>query len=305
MDDLLQLVSRPRARTRYLTGRQKLEMDDYESRGTVNDVDYMDEMNNPSNMKCILSKLPFKLKEKWRSYAYDIKERRKKQARFPDLVDFVYHQAKVVNNPLFGDILDATIGSQGNSKKKANVRKGETKRSSFAVSVCAIDKDSTEGQPETKPPAVNLANAFQSPCLYSGHLSKDCKKRASCPDCSLKHPAILHMVKEDPTLEKNRDGSSKDTAECFLANRISVSSIEDMLIGHYNADFPERRCEDKQEPSQYDKQFMHTVTTSAHLIDGHYCIKLPLKDDGVKMPCNHGIAEQRLNSLRRRKFNRN
>ena len=36
---------------------------------TMNDVDYMDEMNNPTNMKCILSKLPFKLKEKWRSFA--------------------------------------------------------------------------------------------------------------------------------------------------------------------------------------------------------------------------------------------
>ncbi|KAL6471710.1 hypothetical protein MHYP_G00203600 [Metynnis hypsauchen] len=179
----------------------------------VNDVDYMDEMNNPTNMKCILSKLSFKLKEKWRSYAYDIKERRKKRARFPDLVDFVYHQAKVVSDPLFGYILDATIGNQGNSKKKANVRKSETKRSSFTVSVCAMDKDTTKGQPERKPPAVNLANAFQSPCPYSGNLSKDCKKRASCPDCSLKHPTILHVVKEDPTLEKNRDGNSKDTAE--------------------------------------------------------------------------------------------
>ena len=34
-------------------------------------------------------------------------------------------------------------------------------------------------------------------------------------------------------------------------------------------------------------------------MDGHFCIKLPLKDDKVKMPCNRGIAEQRLNSLKR------
>ncbi|XP_066500465.1 uncharacterized protein [Hoplias malabaricus] len=77
-----------------------------------------------------------------------------------------------------------------------------------------------------------------------------------------------------------------------------------MLIKHYDADFPERRCEDKKEPSQQDKQFMHVVSTSARLTDGHYCIKLPLKDDGVKMPYNRGIAEQRLNSLKR-KFRRN
>lgn len=55
----------------------------------------------------------------------------------------------------------------------------------------------------------------------------------------------------------------------------------------------------RQEHSQHDKQFMHTVTTSAQLVDGHFCFKLPLKDEKVKMPCNRGIAEQRLNSLKR------
>lgn len=33
--------------------------------------------------------------------------------------------------------------------------------------------------------------------------------------------------------------------DSFLVNRISVMSIEDMLMKHYNADFPERRCDDK------------------------------------------------------------
>ncbi|KAL0164586.1 hypothetical protein M9458_040339, partial [Cirrhinus mrigala] len=95
-----------------------------------------------------------------------------------------------------------------------------------------------------------------------------------------------------------------DNRQSFLVNRISVISVEDMLMKHYNADFPERRCDDRREQSQHDKQFMHTVTTSAQLVDGHFCIKLPLKDDQVKMPCNRGIAEQRLNSLKR-KFSRN
>lgn len=62
-----------------------------------------------------------------------------------------------------------------------------------------------------------------------------------------------------------------DERQSFLVNRISVQSIEDMLIRHYDADFPERRCEDKQEPSQHDKQFMHTVRTSAYLTDWPDC----------------------------------
>ncbi len=75
-----------------------------------------------------------------------------------------------------------------------------------------------------------------------------------------------------------------DKRQSFLVNRISVISVEDMLMKHYNADFPERRCDDRREQSQHDKQFMHTVTTSAQLVDGHFCIKLPLKYDKVKMP---------------------
>lgn len=498
---------------------------------TVSDVDYMDEMNNPTNMKSILSKLPYKLKERWRSYAYDVQEKTKKRARFPDLVDFVYHQAKVVNDPLFGDILDGTPGKQADTKKKSNFGKSESRRSSFAVKVTATEKSATKSQPEKK--TAKSANAFQSPCLFCkknhalnvcnkikekplneridflkslglcfscltvGHMSKDCNKKSACPDCSFKHPSILHIVKEDPTPEQNSaEDSSPSTAEVtnalvsagcgrgeqtgagnnecilpivpvqirhkgsrvlktyafldqgstatfctedlakrlnirgrkteyilhtmsqeqkvssyvlsdlevcgldgqdyiklpnvythpdipakktnipqqkdlekwsylnrvhlpnveaeiglliganahkamepweiinsrndgpyavktalgwvvngplsrcqdkesddaerqsFLVNRISVQSIEDMLTRHYDADFPERRCEDKQEPSQHDKHFMHTVETSAHLTDGHYTIKLPLKDESVKMPCNRGIAEQRLNSLR-------
>lgn len=32
-------------------------------RNAMEDVDYMDELNNPTNMKVILSKLPYKLRE--------------------------------------------------------------------------------------------------------------------------------------------------------------------------------------------------------------------------------------------------
>ncbi len=35
----------------------------------------MDELNLPSNMRLLISKVPYKIKEKWRSHAFDIKER--------------------------------------------------------------------------------------------------------------------------------------------------------------------------------------------------------------------------------------
>ena len=113
----------------------------------------------------------------------------------------------------------------------------------------------------------------------------------------------LGWVVNGPISRCQENESGDGSQQSFLVNRISVMNIEDMLMKHHNADFPESQCDDRQEHSHHDKQFMHTATTSAQLMDGHFCIKLPLKDDKVKMPCNRDIAEQRLNSLKR-KFSR-
>lgn len=53
----------------------------------MNDVDFMDEMDNPSNMKTVTSKLPFKMREQWRHKAYENQTRTKRKARFTDLMD--------------------------------------------------------------------------------------------------------------------------------------------------------------------------------------------------------------------------
>lgn len=48
-----------------------------------------------------------------------------------------------------------------------------------------------------------------------------------------------------------------DALQSCIANRISVETIEDLLIQHFNTDFSERRYEDKTEMSNEDHQFMH------------------------------------------------
>ncbi|KAK0145621.1 hypothetical protein N1851_015479 [Merluccius polli] len=180
---------------------------------TVNDVDYMDEMNNPTNMKIILSKLPFKLKERWRSYAYDIQEIQRKRARFPDVVEFVYRQAKVVNDPLFGDILDSTAGNQNSSKQQPSTRKGEkrSKRSSFAVNVSATEKDINKSQFEKKAPAVKSASVFQSPCLY-------CKKNHALNVCN-----------------KSREQPLKERIQFLKSNGLCFGCL---TAGHMSKDSP-------------------------------------------------------------------
>lgn len=44
-------------------------------RNTMSDVEFMEEMDNPSNMRTVISKLPYKVRERWRNTAFDLQAR--------------------------------------------------------------------------------------------------------------------------------------------------------------------------------------------------------------------------------------
>lgn len=77
----------------------------------------MDELDNPTNMRVVASKLPYKLMEKWRAQAYEIQEQRGSRPRFADLVKFVDKQAKVTTDPLFGNLLEGTADEKKDKGK--------------------------------------------------------------------------------------------------------------------------------------------------------------------------------------------
>ncbi len=64
-------------------------------------MEYIEEMDSPSNMRAIVSKLPFKLRERWRVVACDLQERTGLRARFSDLVNFVDKQAKILTSTVW------------------------------------------------------------------------------------------------------------------------------------------------------------------------------------------------------------
>lgn len=210
---------------------------------TMEDVDYMEEMDNPTNMRVVVSKLPYKTRERWRNIAFDIKEQRGRRARFTDLVNFIERQAKIATDPLFGNLQDKSVTLKM-EKPKDTVKyvKSGVKGSSFATQV-TVDKNQSAAPKQfavPKPLPVIAVSAFEPPCFYCqynhaldscrkiqqlehkdrvdflrnkglcfgcltpGHMIKTCKKRMQCKTCSLKHPQILHIVK-DSTIEKRDD----------------------------------------------------------------------------------------------------
>lgn len=74
----------------------------------MQDLEYMDELDVTSNLKLIVSKLPYKIRERWRTTAYEAFQKTNTRARFKHLVDFIETQSNILLHPVFGDIKEPT-----------------------------------------------------------------------------------------------------------------------------------------------------------------------------------------------------
>ena len=128
-------------------------------RNTMEDIDYMKEMDHPKNLNAVVSKLPYKLLEKWRGVAYQVMEKQRRTVSFGDLTDFLEEQVRIITNPLFGNIKEEmnhrshiqakTIKSQTSS------RTAKSKGFSFATRVTVsrhADRRDTHSSSQNKPP---------------------------------------------------------------------------------------------------------------------------------------------------------
>lgn len=198
----------------------------------MGDLQYMQELDLPTNMRMIISKLPYKLREKWRSKAYEIMESSQERAHFDHLVRFLEKHVKMLSDPIFGDIDGASSNTLSNRFSVQSKYKG----SSFATTV--TQKDS--GEDDTP---VNISRKQATPlclccsrahpleecqqfngkrhrdkisllmekgicfgCLGTQHISRDCSNRLVCAVCEQQHPTVLHINKTSK--EKSAAGAS-------------------------------------------------------------------------------------------------
>nr|XP_040024067.1 uncharacterized protein LOC120812302 [Gasterosteus aculeatus aculeatus] len=215
----------------------------------VHHIKYMKELDMPANLRTILMKLPYKLREKWRNVACDILEQTGSRAVYVDFVNFIEKQVKIVSDPLFGNINDVSPASY--TKLSMQVKQ-KRKSGTFATSINA-PKDGhkemenlTAHSNQLKCMFCYLTNhtlekCFQFRrktqqdkiqflkekgvcfgCLKHGHTSKDCRGRLDCEVCHRKHPSVLHVEKEDTTRI-----TSKET--------VSTVSGKQQTCGHIGA----------------------------------------------------------------------
>lgn len=185
----------------------------------------MQELDMPINMRAIISKLPFKMREQWRTIAHDIMETTNRQARFMNLVMFIEHRVSILSDPLFGEILEPPGGigmwtftgfkSQPRNRLKGNV---------MATTVTSLDMSERVKEPVTNQEkaektgclccgsshSLEECKQFKEKkhkekiqclrdkgvcfaCLCLGHTSRECDRRLTCKVCGQSHPAVLHF----------------------------------------------------------------------------------------------------------------
>ncbi len=194
----------------------------------------MQELDMPVNIRAIMSKLPFKMREQWRTIAHDIMETANQRARLMDLVTFIERRVRILFDPLFGEIQDPTSGvtgirtstgfkSQPRNRVKGNVvattvtsmevpegvkepPTSDSGKAEKAGCLCCARSHSLEeckqfkGKKHKEKIQFLRVQGFYFACLCVGHMSHDCDRRLTCKVCGQTHPTVLH-IKRQPMSE--------------------------------------------------------------------------------------------------------
>ncbi|XP_071088902.1 uncharacterized protein [Haliotis cracherodii] len=153
---------------------------------TMTDIDYLRELEHPKNIRELIQKLPYKLRERWRTVSFNILERR--NVTFADLVGFVDKQAQILSSPLFGNIID-DIQVQARPKMKeapkryksfaTDTSKSELGQETATRAAYPVQpKLMTSGKPSaTRERTANTSRAFIKPCWFCNedHTMEMCK----------------------------------------------------------------------------------------------------------------------------------
>lgn len=104
----------------------------------MEDVQYLNYLDTPTNMLEIIKKLPYKLRDRWRCHACDLQERYNKRAQFVDIANFVEKQVKILTDPVFGNIQDTAVLTK-QIKHKPHPR-SSIWENSFATTVNCVER---------------------------------------------------------------------------------------------------------------------------------------------------------------------
>ena len=217
---------------------------------TMNEAGFIDELENATNMKVLVSKLPFRLRDRWRVAVVNIGERCDRRPTLQDLLEFLEKQAKAALDPVYGEAQNTRervavktakpvykhkanfattvvpVSEQRNSKLQSSHNQSRPEKGNAIENDCIFcDKkhsidlcDSFKQRPNKEKVEFIKSRGLCFGCLVKGHMSKSCPKRLSCQTCLKNHPTVLHI--ETPQ-------ESPKPSECLQNALVSLDAGKD------------------------------------------------------------------------------
>lgn len=223
----------------------------------MEEIQDISELDMPANMLFVIKKLPYKLRDRWRTVACELQGRHNRRATFVDIVNFIEKQVRIESDPVFGDIKDTPVvtANKDVTRFKSQPRY-KVKGSSFATIISAVEKKAGTGTIKTESGtcikkkclfcdgghALELCSLLEKKahsekigflkdsgvcfgCLGIGHISKDCRKHLTCKVCSLKHPDILHIYQRGKERYAEREKQQVEAAKSSATVSVQTGGL--------------------------------------------------------------------------------
>ncbi|KAK0155426.1 hypothetical protein N1851_002228 [Merluccius polli] len=200
----------------------------------MEEMSYCNEINLSSNMKILIMKLPYRLRERWRSYVCDFQERHNRRPQFSDLVSLLERQVRIASDPVYGNIQDRPIRATERQQIKT---KPKSIGNSFATSASILSTQQAKGNHLQVPCSLCCSNhtlencsifrkkkhrekldffkekGFCFGCLTQGHISKHCRQKLICTVCSKQHPSLLHVENVEQRTNQREKGDASEAVK--------------------------------------------------------------------------------------------
>ena len=217
----------------------------------MQEVPTLSQLNNPAEIKKVVSKLPFKFRDRWREQVFKIKDSAG-IATFSDLCDFVQMWSDIMDLPIYGEIAEprpdknspkkvtfdgkrntepkqrvysSQVNKDGTEKKAMHLEKTECmvcKKTNHRLANCLF----LQAKPYEEREELIKRNSLCFGCLGKGHFAKNCKERAKCIKCEKNHPTALHReVSEANKFEGGESQNSEDENDSEIKEVKSCTSV--------------------------------------------------------------------------------
>ena len=115
-------------------------------RNALTSSGYISNFDQPGNIRKLVLKLPYSLRERWRRTADVVMEFQARPVEFSDFVAFVNRKVRIITNPVFGKIFHSSKPMPGPRASAAGSKTSKLRNVSFLVQLG-----------DTKPPTTEVS----------------------------------------------------------------------------------------------------------------------------------------------------